>query len=45
VPRTGEAVEYAGWRFEADLVDGRRIRRVKVSPLPSVVPEASAEAG
>jgi CBS domain containing-hemolysin-like protein len=31
VPERGEAVESNGWRFAADLVDGRRIRRVRVS--------------
>jgi CBS domain containing-hemolysin-like protein len=46
VPRTGEAFEHGGWRFEADLVDGRRIRRVRVSPVePVVADDAPAEAG
>ncbi len=45
VPRTGEAVDFDGWRFAADLVDGRRIRRVRVSPMPGAMAEAPAEAG
>jgi putative hemolysin len=46
VPRTGEAFEFGGWRFEADLVDGRRIRRVRVTPVAAAVADdAPAEAG
>jgi len=33
VPEVGEAVERHGWRFEAAEIDGRRIRKVKVSVL------------
>jgi CBS domain containing-hemolysin-like protein len=40
VPRTGEAVTYDAWRFEVDLVDGRRIRRIRVEPLPASVDDA-----
>ena len=32
VPRTGEAVEVDGWRFVADLVIRRRVRRVAIWP-------------
>jgi putative hemolysin len=31
VPEPGEAVEFEGWRFAAEEVDGRRIRSVRVS--------------
>ena len=35
VPEHGEAVEYDGWRFTAEEVEGRRIRVVRVqSPSP-----------
>ena len=30
VPELGEAVEFAGWRFVTDEVEGRRIRRVRI---------------
>jgi putative hemolysin len=33
VPEVGESVELEGWRFEAAEMDGRRIRRVKVTIL------------
>jgi CBS domain containing-hemolysin-like protein len=33
VPEVGEAVERDGWRFEAAEIDGRRIRKVKVTVL------------
>ena len=33
VPEHGEAVEYDGWRFAAEEVEGRRIRVVRVSAL------------
>ena len=35
----GQSVEGAGWRFEVLEVDGRRIARVLVSPLPPEAPE------
>jgi putative hemolysin len=45
VPRAGESVEYRGWQFAAEQVDGRRIRRVRVSQVaPPDSAEASAEA-
>src|SRR5262245_3462535 len=34
VPEPGEGVEYDGWRFAAEEVEGRRIRLVRVSALP-----------
>jgi len=37
VPELGDAIEFDGWRFAAEEVDGRRIRSVRVS----VIPEAS----
>jgi CBS domain containing-hemolysin-like protein len=33
VPDRGEAVEFHGWRFAAEQVDGRRIRQVRVSVI------------
>ena len=30
----GESVEHGGWRFAAEEVDGRRIRLVRITPLP-----------
>jgi len=41
VPRAGESVAYAGFRFTVDQVVRRRIRRVTVGPLP----ERAAVAG
>ena len=41
VPEPGEAIEFDGWRFAAEEIDGRRIRSVRVS----VVPESSRAAG
>ena len=34
VPAVGESVIYDGWKFAAAEVDGRRIRRVKVTLVP-----------
>ena len=34
VPDPGEAVDFGGWRFAAEEVDGRRIRSVRVSLVP-----------
>ena len=34
VPEPGESVEFDGWRFAAEEIDGRRIRLVRISPLP-----------
>ena len=41
VPVPGESVEFDGWRFAAEEVDGRRIRTIRVS----VVPEHRTEWG
>lgn len=40
VPDLGEAVERDGWRFAADEMDGRRIRKVRVTLLPDSGPAA-----
>ncbi len=34
VPETGESVDYDGWRFTVEEIEGRRIRLVRVSALP-----------
>jgi putative hemolysin len=36
VPDVGEAVELDGWRFEAAEVEGRRIRKVKVTVVHAI---------
>jgi CBS domain containing-hemolysin-like protein len=33
VPVTGESVDHAGWRFSAEVLDGRRIQQVRVSMI------------
>lgn len=33
VPRIGESIDFDGWKFVAEEVEGRRIRRVRVSPV------------
>lgn len=33
VPVVGEAVDHAGWRFSAEVLDGRRIQQVRVSMI------------
>ncbi len=38
VPNEGETVEYAGHKFTAERVEGRRIATVRVSPIPGWVP-------
>ncbi len=38
VPVVGECVERDGWRFAADEMDGRRIRKVRVSLMPDAGP-------
>jgi CBS domain containing-hemolysin-like protein len=35
VPEPGDAVEADGWRFAAEVVNGRRIRQVRVSVVPT----------
>ncbi len=39
VPAVGESVDFAGWRFSAFEVEGRRVRRVAVSVLTHDAPE------
>ena len=39
VPAVGESVDFAGWRFSAFAVEGRRVRRVAVSVLTHDAPE------
>ena len=34
VPEPGESVDFGGWRFAAEEVDGRRVRTVRVSVVP-----------
>jgi CBS domain containing-hemolysin-like protein len=34
VPEVGEIVDFDGWRFSAQEMEGRRVRRVRVSLLP-----------
>jgi len=33
VPVAGESVDHAGWRFSAEVLDGRRIQQVRVSMI------------
>ncbi len=35
VPSVGEAVEFGGWRFAVEELDGRRVKLVRVSPVPA----------
>ena len=37
LPKTGETVEWEGWRFEVVDLDGRRIDKVLVTRLPEVI--------
>ena len=39
VPEVGESVDFDGWRFRAHEVEGRRIRRLRVSVLQSAAPD------
>jgi len=41
VPEVGESVEFDGWTFMADEVEGRRVRRVRVSIMPNRVQDHS----
>ena len=45
VPERGEAVTFNGWRFAAEQLDGRRIRRVRVSVEPTRDTEAEEGRG
>ncbi len=42
VPRVGEAVEVDGHRLEVSELDGRRVARVRVTPLESIEEQESA---
>ncbi len=35
VPAVGESVDFDGWKFAAQEVEGRRVRRLRVSVLPN----------
>jgi CBS domain containing-hemolysin-like protein len=39
VPAPGESVEFDGWRFAAEELDGRRIRSIRVSLVPGSASE------
>ncbi len=43
VPEVGESVEREGWSFAAAEMDGRRIRKVRVTLLPDLGAERAAE--
>ena len=42
VPEVGESVDFDGWRFRAHEVEGRRVRRLRVSVLASPTNHHSA---
>ncbi len=39
LPKTGDVVEWEGWKFEVADMDGRRIDKILASPLPKEEPE------
>lgn len=43
VPALGDAIEASGYRYEVIELDGRRIARVKVTPLPRASAESTAQ--
>ena len=43
VPAVGESIVHDGWRFNAAEVEGRRVRRVKVTLEPDALPHAEDE--
>ena len=45
VPEVGESVVHDGWRFNVDEVDGRRVRRVRISYVSSPPHPEHADAG
>jgi putative hemolysin len=45
VPDEGEYVVHDGWRFTVDELEGRRIRRVKVTLEPDLEPARDDDAG
>ncbi len=44
IPEAGDAVDHDGYRITVVLVDGRRVSRVRVGPLPAPAPEGAAVA-
>lgn len=44
IPEAGDAVDHDGYRITVVLVDGRRVSRVRVGPLPPPLPEDTAPA-
>jgi CBS domain containing-hemolysin-like protein len=38
VPEVGESIVHEGWRFGVDEVDGRRVRRVRISYVSETSP-------
>ena len=43
IPSLGEKIEADGWVFEIEELSGRRIQRVRVTPIPEVVAEEEEE--
>jgi putative hemolysin len=43
IPRVGDRFELGGWRFEVMDMDGRRVDKVLVSPLPPEPPSEEAQ--
>jgi putative hemolysin len=43
VPDIGESIDYDGWRFTVEEVEGRRIRLVRVSALPRLEDEPEGQ--
>jgi putative hemolysin len=44
VPRAGDRIVFAGWRFEVVEMDGRRVSKVRASREPAVVEASRADA-
>ena len=44
IPEAGDAVDHEGYRITVVLVDGRRVSRVRVGPLPTPVPDDAGPA-
>lgn len=43
VPAAGESVVCDGWRFTAEVVEGRRVRRVRVAVVPAVADDVPVD--
>jgi len=43
VPEVGESIDHDGWRFTVEEMEGRRVRRVKVSIVPGASPRKRDE--